>query len=101
MKNPDLEFPEIQRDLPLQDQSGPRKSRNGLHRLEQTREAFNLGLHVLRAALDDHLVSATARDDMLTALASVCERPENTDGVIVRKHNMFDGLVRHFANKGD
>ena len=94
----DLQFAQPKRQSLLEHERRPGKPRNRLNGLEKAREAFDLAFHVLRAALDDEVVSVAAGDDVLR---SVARSAEDADGVVVREHDVADRLVGHLANAPD
>jgi hypothetical protein len=72
--------------------------RNGLGRLEQARKALDLGLVVLRPALDDQLARRLAADDVLRLVG---RGAQHAHGVIVRQHHVLDRLVGDTADAFD
>ena len=97
----DFELAHPQGHLVLEHQGRPRQAGDGVKVVEQARKALVLGLHVLRAALDNHFVSALAGNDFLHASVFVARSAQHAHRVVVRQHHVFDGLVSHFTNFGD
>ena len=76
----------------------PRQRRNVgdiLVALEQAREAHELGLAVLGAALGDHRAGLVAHDDRRCLIGG---RAQHAHGVVVGQHQMADRLVGDFAH---
>jgi hypothetical protein len=101
MGDADFELAQEQRDFAFEHERRPGQARHRFHAGEQARKALDLGLHVGFAALDDHLVGATAGDDLLRAFGEVRRRAEHAHRVVVRQHHVLDRLVRDRADLGD
>ncbi len=78
---------------------GPGQAGNGLPGAEQAREALDLGIHVLLAALDDHAARDVAGDDVDPLL--VAGDAQHPHGVVVGEEDVADRLVGHLADMRD
>ena len=98
MDDVDLQLAQPDRQAIVEGDGGPGQPGDGLDRLEQAREALNLGLVVLCAALDDHLARRLAADDVLRLVGGGAQ---HAHGMIVRQHDVLDRLVGDAADALD
>jgi hypothetical protein len=92
---PHLELAEPKRHFTAERHRRPRQSGHAFDGLEEAREALDLALHVLRAALDDQIVRIRAGDDFLRRVARGAEHAHR---VIVRQQHVPDREVGDAAD---
>ena len=85
-----------QRHPLVEDEVGPGQAGDRLLGAEQAREALDLGIHVLLAALDDHAARDVAGDDVDPLL--VAGGAQHAHGVVVGEQHVADRLVGHLAD---
>ena len=84
--------------LLVEDERRPGEARDRGAAAEQPREAADLAVHVLLAALDDELLRDVGGDDLGPFIGRGAEHAHR---VVVREHDMLHRLVRHAADARD
>ena len=90
MTQPHLALAEPDSHLAGEGDGRPGQPGDAFHRAEQAREATDLGIHVLPAALDDQGARHVRGDDLGPGIGG---RPEHADGMVVAEQHVADRLV--------